>query len=78
MVWVFLILVGICEIIGVFFMKVVIEKKGWVLKVILIVNFGVSFFFLFFVMNILLMGIVYVIWIGIGIVGSVFLGIFIF
>ena len=45
MAWVFLILAGICEIIGVLFMKVATEKKGWAPKVILIANFGVSFFF---------------------------------
>ena len=51
MAWVFLILAGICEIIGVLFMKVATEKKGWAPKVILIANFGVSFFFLSLAMN---------------------------
>ncbi|AIK32366.1 small Multidrug Resistance family protein [Bacillus anthracis] len=56
MAWVFLILAGICEIIGVLFMKVATEKKGWAPKVILIANFGVSFFFLSLAMNTLPMG----------------------
>lgn len=42
MAWVFLILAGICEIIGVLFMKVATEKKSWAPKVILIANFGVA------------------------------------
>lgn len=59
MAWVFLILAGICEIIGVLFMKVATEKKGWAPKVILIANFGVSFFFLSLAMNTLPMGTAY-------------------
>ncbi|MGI8301277.1 QacE family quaternary ammonium compound efflux SMR transporter [Bacillus cereus] len=68
MAWVFLILAGICEIIGVLFMKVATEKKGWAPKVILIANFGVSFFFLSLAMNTLPMGTA----------GSALLGILIF
>ena len=78
MAWVFLILAGICEIIGVLFMKVATEKKGWAPKVILIANFGVSFFFLSLAMNTLPMGTAYAIWTGIGTAGSALLGILIF
>ena len=78
MAWVFLILAGICEIIGVLFMKVATEKKGWAPKVILIANFGVSFFFLSLAMNTLPMGTAYAIWTGIGTIGTVLVGIFYF
>lgn len=46
----------------------------WVL--LIIVGFVVLFFLLLYVMEIILMGMVYVVWIGIGIVGGVFVGIF--
>ena len=58
-------------------MKVATEKKGWAPKVILIANFGVSFF-LSLAMNTLPMGTAYAIWTGIGTAGSALLGILIF
>ncbi|AWC29788.1 DMT family transporter [Bacillus cytotoxicus] len=78
MAWVFLILAGICEVTGVLFMKIATKKKGWLPKLILIANFGISFFFLSLAMNVLPMGTAYAIWTGIGTAGSALLGILIF
>jgi paired small multidrug resistance pump len=59
-------------------MKVATKNKGWRAKLILIVNFGVSFFFLSLAMNVLPMGTAYAIWTGIGTAGSALLGILLF
>ncbi|MEI4829237.1 multidrug efflux SMR transporter [Bacillus sp. FJAT-53711] len=78
MAWLFLIIAGICEITGVIFMKIANEKKGWMPKLILAANFGVSFLFLSLAMDTLPMGTAYAIWTGIGTAGSALLGILIF
>ncbi|MCM3738216.1 multidrug efflux SMR transporter [Bacillus cytotoxicus] len=78
MAWVYLIIAGICEVTGVIFMKIATEKKSWTPKLMLIANFGVSFFFLSLAMKTLPMGTAYAIWTGIGTAGSALLGILIF
>ncbi|CAM4125861.1 transporter [Bacillus manliponensis] len=78
MAWVFLILAGICEVIGVILMKIATEKKSWIPKLMLIASFTVSFFFLSLAMKSLPMGTAYAIWTGIGTAGSALLGILIF
>ncbi|GKU75621.1 multidrug efflux SMR transporter [Paenibacillus sp. L3-i20] len=78
MAWIFLIIAGICEVAGVIFMKIASERKGWAPKLILIMNFAVSFYFLSLAMKTLPMGTAYAIWTGIGTAGSALLGILIF
>ncbi|MEH6944194.1 DMT family transporter [Bacillus sp. JJ722] len=78
MSWLFLIIAGICEVIGVILMKIATEKKSWIPKLMLIASFTVSFYFLSLAMDSIPMGTAYAIWTGIGTAGSALLGILIF
>lgn len=78
MAWTFLIIAGICEVAGVIFMKLATERKGWGPKLLLVINFAVSFYFLSLAMQDLPMGTAYAIWTGIGTAGSALVGIVLF
>jgi paired small multidrug resistance pump len=78
MAWIFLVLAGCCEIIGVMLMKVYSEtKKKWPILG-LIAAFGVSFTFLSQAMKEIDMGTAYAIWTGIGTAGSALVGMIVF
>lgn len=78
MPWLYLILAGLLEVLGVICMKFANENRGIVPKLILAACFGTSFFFLSKAMEFLPMGTAYAIWTGIGTGGSALLGILIF
>lgn len=78
MAWLYLIIAGVCEVIGVILMKIATKKKSWIPKLMLIVSFTISFFFLSLAMKSIPMGTAYAIWTGIGTAGSALLGILIF
>lgn len=75
MVWIYVIIVGIIEIFWVIGLKKVEVLFEWVGVVLLII---ISFVLLFRVYKDLFVGIVYVVFIGIGVGGIVFIEIFIF
>lgn len=76
--WIFLFVVGLCEMVFVVMLKLLdgFKKVGYV--ILMIIFMFVSFFLLFFVFKMILIGIGYVIWIGIGVVGSVIFGMIVF
>ncbi|MBZ7952244.1 DMT family transporter [Campylobacter molothri] len=79
MAWIFLIIAGICEIIGVIIMKKYVNNthaKKYLLA--LIVCFMCSFMSLSLSMQSIAMSIAYAIWTGIGAVGSVVVGVVLF
>lgn len=78
MVWVFLIISGLGEVGGVTFMKLSDGFKKWKGTVGAIASGFVSFFFLSKALQSIPISTAYGIWTGIGSVGSVVLGMFLF
>lgn len=78
MEWLYLLIAGVGEVLGVICMKFASERKGILPKFLLAASFAISFFFLSKAMEVLPMGTAYAIWTGIGTGGSTLLGIFIF
>ncbi|MBZ7931224.1 DMT family transporter [Campylobacter molothri] len=78
MAWVFLIIAGICEIIGVIIMKKYVNTHAKKYLLALIVCFMCSFMSLSLSMQSIAMSIAYAIWTGIGAVGSVVVGVVLF
>ncbi|MFD2169951.1 DMT family transporter [Tumebacillus lipolyticus] len=74
MAWVYLILAGICEVIGVAGINRINQKKNWSSYAILILGFSFSFGFLTLAMESLPMSTAYAVWTGTGTVGSVVVG----
>lgn len=74
MVWLFLMIVGSFEILGVVLLNELLCIKNKIYVIFLGLVFILSFSILKFVMVFIFMGIVYVIWIGIGIVGGILIG----
>lgn len=74
MSWVFLIIAGICEIVGVTGMQIM--AKGQKLKgfFIILIGFILSFTLLSFAMKTIPLGVAYAVWTGIGTVGSAIIG----
>lgn len=75
MVWIYLLFVGLLEIVWVVFMKQFGGFIWFIFIVVMIIGMIVSFWLLVVVMCSLLFGIVYMIWIGIGVVGVFVVGI---
>lgn len=78
MVWVFLIISGLGEVGGVTFMKLSDGFKKWKGTVGAIISGFISFFFLSKALQSIPISTAYGIWTGIGSVGSVVLGMFLF
>ncbi|WP_338473386.1 multidrug efflux SMR transporter (plasmid) [Niallia sp. XMNu-256] len=74
MSWVFLIIAGICEIVGVNGMQIM--AKGQKLKgfFIILIGFILSFTLLSLAMKTIPLGVAYAVWTGIGTVGSAIVG----
>jgi paired small multidrug resistance pump len=78
MAWIFLIIAGFCEVMGVISMKWASTKKNLIGVFAVGLSFTFSFFFLSQAMHDLPMGTAYAIWTGIGTAGSSILGIILF
>jgi paired small multidrug resistance pump len=72
--WIFLILAGCCEVIGVDSMNRVVKYKNIQSYIRLLAGFILSFTFLSLAMKTLPMGISYAVWTGIGTVGGTLVG----
>ncbi|WP_405172725.1 multidrug efflux SMR transporter [Paenibacillus sp. FSL H8-0280] len=72
--WVFLILAGIFEMIGVLMINKLHKDRNFISLVLLVGGFGLSFTFLSIAMETLPMGTAYAVWTGIGASGGAILG----
>jgi len=72
--WLFLILAGIFEMIGVLLINKFNQTRSWQSLIQLIAGFGLSFVFLSLAMETLPMGTAYAVWTGIGASGGAILG----
>ncbi|MGW6302667.1 DMT family transporter [Peribacillus butanolivorans] len=74
MAWLYLILAGAFEVVGVTGMNKVVKDKNLLSYIVLFMGFIFSFGFLSLAMKTLPMGISYAVWTGIGTVGGVIIG----
>jgi len=74
MSWVYLILAGMFEMLGVLLINTFNASRNMKSLVLLIAGFGLSFLFLSFAMRDLPMGTAYTVWTGIGASGGAVLG----
>lgn len=74
MAWVYLILAGIFEMLGVLMINKLNKDRNAASFLLLLAGFGLSFLFLSLAMESLPMGTVYAIWTGIGASGGAILG----
>lgn len=74
MAWVYLILAGAFEVVGVTGMNKVAKDKNLQSYMVLFIGFIVSFVFLSLAMRTLPMGVSYAVWTGIGTVGGTIIG----
>ena len=74
MAWLYLILAGAFEVVGVTGMNKVVKDKNLKSYIVLFMGFIISFSFLSLAMKTLPMGISYAVWTGIGTVGGVIIG----
>ena len=74
MAWIFLVLAGCCEVIGVIGMNKVTEKKCISSFAVLVIGFALSFGMLSLALRTLPLGMSYAIWTGIGSVGATLVG----
>ncbi|MDP1513174.1 multidrug efflux SMR transporter [Paenibacillus sp. CMAA1739] len=72
--WVFLILAGVFEMIGVLMINKLHKDRNFLSMIYLLGGFGLSFFFLNLAMKSLPMGTAYAVWTGIGASGGAILG----
>lgn len=72
--WLFLILAGVFEMVGVVMINRVHIYKNWQSYFFLLLGFGGSFLFLTLAMETLPMGTAYAVWTGIGTAGGAILG----
>ncbi|GAS81597.1 QacE family quaternary ammonium compound efflux SMR transporter [Paenibacillus amylolyticus] len=72
--WVFLVLAGVFEMIGVLMINKLHKDRNFISLVLLIAGFGLSFLFLSLAMETLPMGTAYAVWTGIGASGGAILG----
>lgn len=78
MAWFFLILAGLCEILGVINMKKYMDTKKKLFLAAVIITFSINFIFLAMAMKTIPMSTAYAIWTGIGTAGSAIVGFLIF
>jgi len=78
MAWVWLILAGVCEMIGVAMISQLHRRRNLLSAIGLAAGFGSSFLFLALAMESLPMGTAYAVWTGIGASGGAILGIVLF
>lgn len=76
--WLYLVIAGLCEMVGVLMIGIVHRKRNLLSLLGLAAGFGLSFFFLALAMEELPMGTAYAIWTGIGASGGAVLGIVLF
>ncbi|USG64512.1 multidrug efflux SMR transporter [Brevibacillus ruminantium] len=74
MAWLYLILAGIFEMVGVTMINKMHRDKNWQSVVYMLLGFGASFLFLALAMENLPMGTAYAIWTGIGASGGAIMG----
>ncbi|MCZ8538327.1 multidrug efflux SMR transporter [Paenisporosarcina quisquiliarum] len=74
MAWIYLILAGAFEVVGVNGMNLVNKKKSIVSFLTLIIGFAASFILLALAMKSLPMGLAYAVWTGIGTIGGTLVG----
>ena len=74
MSWMYLVLAGIIEMIGVTMINSLHRNRNWQSLLLMLVGFGFSFLFLALAMGKLPMGTAYAIWTGIGASGGAILG----
>ncbi|SDN25168.1 paired small multidrug resistance pump [Fictibacillus solisalsi] len=72
--WLYVIIAGSFEVLGVIGMNRISRKKNFVSILVLILGFVCSFSFLSLAMESLSMGTAYAVWTGIGTVGGVLIG----
>ncbi|WP_068776410.1 multidrug efflux SMR transporter [Paenibacillus sp. FJAT-26967] len=78
MAWVSLILAGCTEVLGVYSMNKISQKRTLTWFLMLIIGFGLSFSLLSIAMETIPMGTAYAVWTGIGTSGGTLLGMFVF
>lgn len=78
MAWLFLIVAGLCEMLGVTFMNWALHAHKWWLWGLMILAFTFSFGGLELALNTLPMGTAYAVWTGIGAAGGVITGMLFF
>lgn len=74
MSWVYLVMAGLCEMLGVGLINYYNQEKSMKSVFFLIIAFGLSFFCLNLAMNEITMGTAYAIWTGIGAAGGAIMG----
>ena len=75
MYWIFLIIAGLCEMLGVLWMNMYSKSGKRLYILLLIVTFGISLYFLSLSLAGITMSTAYAIWTGIGAVGGTLIGI---
>jgi paired small multidrug resistance pump len=76
--WIYLILAGSFEVVGVMGINKTNQHRSWQAITVLVSGFGLSFLFLSLAMSTISMGTAYAIWTGIGTIGSALLGMMIY
>ena len=76
--WLFLILAGSFEMMGVAMINKLHQDRNWQAAALLFTGFGLSFFFLALAMRSLPMGTAYAVWTGIGASGGAILGMLVY
>ncbi|HDR5272466.1 multidrug efflux SMR transporter [Bacillus thuringiensis] len=74
MAWLFLILAGLFEMLGISMINKLHNDRSWKSLIFLTLGFGISFLFLAYAMKTLPMGTAYAVWTGIGASGGAILG----
>ncbi|KEK24611.1 DMT family transporter [Bacillus gaemokensis] len=78
MAWIYLIIAGLFEIVGVIGVKKVAKNNNWTNNLILIGGFIISFQFLTMALQDIQLSIAYAVWTGIGTLGAAIVGILFF
>ena len=76
--WLFLIMAGIFEMMGVAMINKLHKDRNWKAFALLFACFGLSFYFLAFAMRTLPMGTAYAVWTGIGASGGAIMGMLVY
>ncbi|GGA42749.1 DMT family transporter [Paenibacillus physcomitrellae] len=78
MAWIFLVLAGCCEVLGVIGMNRIVRRRAFSSYLLMFGSFAGSFALLSSAMGSLPMGTAYAVWTGIGTVGSALVGMFLY